>query len=102
MTARAPNNLESDWIALVVSFGCIACRNAGRGPTPGQYHHLREGQGGQQRADHFFGICLCPFDHTDGKFSVHRNRRMFELQNGSELDLLAQTLADVFRKLRRR
>jgi hypothetical protein len=99
MTARAPNDLEGEWIALVLSFGCIVCRNAGRGATPGQYHHLREGQGKSERAPHMLGICLCPMDHTDGKFSVHRNRRMFELQNGSELELLAQTVAEVFRHL---
>ena len=99
--STAPNALESAWIGIVVGFGCIVCRNLGWGPTPGQYHHLREGQGGAQRADHFLGICLCPPHHT-GDLGIHKNRRLFQLQHGNELDLLAQTIAEVFRHIRNR
>jgi hypothetical protein len=75
----------------------------GYGATPGCYHHLREGQGAQQRAGNGLGICLCPNHHTDGGHGVafHAGQRTFERIYGSELDLLNQTILEVAEKVRK-
>lgn len=81
----------------VASLGCVACRNLMYGPTPACVHHIREGQGMSQRASNFLVIPLCPPHHTDGGPGVafHADRTAFERNHGSELDLLAQTIAEL-------
>lgn len=86
---------QKRWMGKVAELGCIVCRNAGFGPTPAQVHHLREGQGGAQRANDFLTIPLCPAHH-DGKDSIHKDRQMFQARYGTELDLLSQTIGEVF------
>lgn len=84
------------WMDRVASLGCVVCRNAGFGETPAVIHHIREGQGGAQRAPDFLVIPLCP-EHHDGKDSIHKDRQGFQLRYGSELDLLAQTIKEAAR-----
>lgn len=56
-------------------------------------HHVREDQGGAQRASNYLTVPLCPEHHT-GKTGLHGlGTRAFERTYGlSELDLLALTL----------
>lgn len=81
------------WKDRVAGLGCVVCRNAGFGPTPAAIHHIREGQGGQQRASDFLVLPLCP-EHHQGGDSIHGDRRGFQMRYGSELDLLAQTIQE--------
>lgn len=92
--SRTATRRERDHMGRVAELGCIVCRNAGLGETPAQVHHLREGQGGAQRASNWLTIPLCPEHHT-GKDSIHGDRRGFEARYGSELDLLAQTIGEL-------
>ena len=85
------------YMGRIADLGCIVCRNAGLGVTPAQIHHIREGQGMAQRADNFLVIPLCQ-DHHTGKDSIHGDRQMFQARYGSELDLLAQTISEVFKR----
>jgi Recombination enhancement, RecA-dependent nuclease len=98
---REPTVLERAWMALVQSLGCVVCRNLGWGATPAQIHHIREGQGGGQRAPHMLVLPLCESHHV-GDLGIHKNRHLFEKQHGSELDLLAQVIGEVFNKMRER
>ncbi len=84
------------WLSRVAGLGCVVCRNAGFGATPAQIHHIREGQGGAQRADDMLVLPLCPAHHT-GADSIHGDRRGFQARYGSELNLLAQVIREAAR-----
>lgn len=92
--SRHATAAERRYMGRVAELGCIVCRNAGFGATPAEVHHVREGQGGAQRAPNYLVIPLCP-EHHRGKDSIHGARRAFELRYGSELDLLAQTIGEL-------
>lgn len=87
------------WMADVASLGCVACRNHGYGETPAEVHHIRDGQGASQRADDTETIPLCPAHHRGTAHpivpSVHRDKRRFEREFGTERELLAQTVREV-------
>lgn len=87
---------ERAYMDRVAGMGCIVCRNAGFGESPAVIHHIREGQGGAQRAPNWLTIPLCP-EHHDGKDSIHKDRQGFQARYGSELDLLAQTISEVWK-----
>ena len=80
----------------VAGLGCVVCRNLDFGETPALVHHIREGQGGAQRASNWLTIPLCP-EHHQGRDSIHNDRQMFQARYGSELDLLAQTISELAR-----
>lgn len=56
-----------------------------------EVHHIREGQGGAQRASDFLTVPLCPSCHRGPK-GVHGDRSMLKIRKWTELDLLADTL----------
>lgn len=93
---RQASTRERAHMGRVAALGCVVCRNAGFGSTPSVVHHIREGQGGAQRASHWLTIPLCP-SHHDGDDSVHKDRRGFELRYGDELALLAHTISELMR-----
>lgn len=82
---KAATKTERAYLGRVAALGCIVCHQ------PAQVHHIREGQGGSQRASHFLTIPLCP-DHHTGALSIHGSKRQFENLFGGELDLLAETI----------
>jgi len=88
------------WMGQVASLGCVACRNAGRGPTPAQVHHLtgHPFRGIGKRADDTITIPLCNTCHND----LHRGVDSWELANGEQHTLLAQTIREVAKNLMRR
>ena len=87
------------WMADVASLGCVACRNAGYGETPAEVHHVRDGVGKGQRAADTDTIPLCPPHHRGTAHpivpSIHRDKRRFEQEFGTERELLAQTVSEV-------
>ena len=87
------------WMADVASLGCVACRNHGYGETPAEVHHIRDGVGRGQRADDTETIPLCPPHHRGTAHpivpSIHRDKRRFEREFGTERELLAQTVREV-------
>lgn len=87
---------EKAFMDRVAGLGCIVCRNAGFGETPALIHHIREGQGGAQRAPNWLVVPLCPEHHVGGD-SIHGDRQGFQARYGCELDLLAQTISEVWK-----
>lgn len=60
-------------------------------PAPSMAHHIREGQGMAQRADHFLAIPLCEACHT-GPCGIHGDRSLWRVYKQDELGVLAQTI----------
>ena len=84
----------------VAALGCVACRNADRGPTPAQVHHLTGYHfraTGKKAAD-TMTIPLCPECHT----ALHNAVERWQVANGTQVQLLAQTIEDVARNIMRR
>lgn len=84
-------------MARAASIGCILCRYLGYGETPAELHHLREGQGGAQRASNFLVVPLCP-EHHRGNLGFHGlgTRGFYNRYRLSELDLLAMTIEALY------
>lgn len=87
------SNAGKRHMGKVASTGCILCRHLGLGETPGEVHHIREGQGAAQRASDFLTVCLCP-EHHRGSSGVHGLgvKGFYTRYNLSELDLVAMQL----------
>lgn len=90
--------MKKSYHDVVAGLGCVVCRNNGSGPTPAAIHHIRFGQGMGQRASDYLVIPLCHMHHQHGGkgVAIHAGQREFESLYGTELDLLAQTIGDVF------
>ena len=84
---------ENRHLERVAGLGCVLCKHLGRDYSPAQVHHLKEGQGLSQRAEHWLTIPLCPECHQ-GPNGLHGlGTRGFETRYKlSELDLLAMTI----------
>lgn len=69
---------QRDYISRCLEDGCAVCSILGMAGTPGHWHHCKEGwHGAGMRAPHEYGLVLCPWHHTDGPDSVHRNPKGF-------------------------
>lgn len=77
----------------VAEAGCVVCHHLGYGHTPAEVHHVREGQGGAQRASDFLTVGLCP-EHHRGVSGLHGlgTRGFYQRYRLDEMDLLAMTL----------
>lgn len=60
--------------------------------TRTEVHHVRDGQGMQQRASHWLVVALCSDCHQ-GPRGIHGDRGRMVQAKAGELDLLAWTLA---------
>jgi hypothetical protein len=91
-------SIEKKYHDVVAGIGCVVCRNLGYGNTPAMIHHIRTGQGMSQRAPDALVIPLCPMHHQQGGrgVAIHAGQKEFENLYGSELELLAQTILEVF------
>ena len=86
---------EKRYMNRVAELGCVVCRMLGYGSTPAQLHHVREGQGMAQRAQNWLVVPLCP-EHHQGKTGVHGDRSAMRQLMVDELDLLCQTIQDLY------
>lgn len=82
---------EGAYLGRVAALGCILCKHLGYGDTPAEIHHVREGQGMAQRAEHWLAVPLCP-EHHRGKTGIHGNRMALKQLKADEVDLLAWTI----------
>ena len=91
MTAASKRHLDR-----IADIGCILCLHLQLGKTPAEIHHIREGQGGAQRASDFLAVPLCP-EHHRGASGFHGlGMRAFErTYRVSELDMLALTIENL-------
>lgn len=95
MATKHRTKSDNAWMQAITELGCIACYVQETPGTPGEVHHIREGQGRGQRADHKESICLCPAHHrgTDHPrtASIHADKLNFIEQFGTERELLELT-----------
>ena len=92
----SPTAAERDHMARVSKLPCVLCERLGqRQWTRTTVHHLREGQGGAQRAGHYLTVALCEECHT-GKLGVHGDKTLVALAHAGELDLLNDTYEALF------
>lgn len=87
---------EREHLNRVAEIGCIACINAGYGPTPAEIHHIGNGAMGK-RASNFEVIPLCHNHHRTGGYgvAVHAGRKSWEDNFGTERELLEQVMSMV-------
>ena len=88
-TTKRGSEAADRHMGRVAQLPCLGC-----GASGVHVHHIREGQGGSQRASDFLTVPLCSDCHTGG-FSIHGSPRAFTNIYGSELDMLAQTLEQI-------
>ena len=83
---------ERQYMSAVAALGCLICRQ------PANVHHIRAGQGASQRASNYLVIPLCPEHHQHGGVGVaiHAGQKTWEALYGTEMELLAQTIGEVF------
>lgn len=85
---KAKSAAEQRWMDRVAGLPCRVC---GAGAV--ELHHIREGQGAAQRAQHTLVLPLCP-EHHRGASGLHGlGKRGFAARyRRDELDLLAETI----------
>ncbi|MGY3945466.1 Ref family recombination enhancement nuclease [Aeromonas tecta] len=87
---------DKQWLDDVSSLCCIACRNAGLGPSLAEIHHVRSGSGMAQRAAHTRVIPLCPRHHRACyPTGFHATPKSWQQEHGSEEALLEQVAREV-------
>lgn len=87
---------DKQWLDDVSSLSCIACRNAGLGPSHAEIHHVRSGVGMSQRAAHTRVLPLCPRHHRACyPTGFHAAPKSWQAEHGSEETLLAQVATEV-------
>lgn len=95
MATKRQKKAEREHVSRVAELGCVACYvQAGVWGTPGEIHHIREGQGAAQRSSWWSVICLCVGHHRGGekqKIAVHAEYKKFTIKYGSESDLVELT-----------
>ena len=69
---------------ITQQIGCIACIQDGHPDTPAETHHLLDTG---RRISHADTIPLCPNHHA----TIHRKKRWFREQYGTDMALLGQT-----------
>jgi len=88
---RSMNKKEKDHLNRVADIGCIVCRNMGFYGTPAEIHHIGN-MTMAKKASNFEVTPLCHTHHRTGNHgvAVHSGRKAFELNYGTEKELLEQ------------
>ncbi|EHK5438652.1 hypothetical protein I8Y03_001900 [Aeromonas hydrophila] len=87
---------DKQHLSDVASLGCVACRNAGLGPSLAEIHHVRSGAGMAQRAAHTQVLPLCPRHHRACyPTGFHAAPMSWQVEHGSEKALLDQVALEV-------
>lgn len=94
LTGRGPLGLKADkpergtaeakaYMAEVAKLPCVIC-----GAWPVEVHHVISGRYSQRKASDFDTIPLCRWDHTQGPYSIHRNKTAWQNRHGMDTDYL--------------
>ncbi|MER0109211.1 Ref family recombination enhancement nuclease [Aeromonas dhakensis] len=87
---------DKQHLSDVASLGCVACRNAGLGPSLAEIHHVRSDAGMAQRSGHTQVLPLCPRHHRACyPTGFHAAPRSWQVEHGSEEVLLEQVAREV-------
>jgi hypothetical protein len=86
---------EKEYMGLVASLGCVACRKDGVYGVPAHLHHPRGKVGIGMKSSDFDVIPLCPAHHVGLGMkrdfpSVHMNPKDFHIMYGSDIDLISE------------
>lgn len=82
---------EREHMGKVAALPCACC-----GASGVHVHHIREGQGMGQRANHYLTIPLCPPCHTGPK-GIHGDKSFMRILKLDELEMLATTIKALMR-----
>ncbi|WP_316150451.1 hypothetical protein [Cupriavidus sp. BIC8F] len=94
MSKKVSTKAESAYMGRVKQMACICCTLLGRRQESiTDVHHIREGQGGAQRAGNYLVLPLCHDDCHTGKNGVHGDKTYLRILKMNELDLLDAALA---------
>lgn len=86
---------ESKYMGRVAALRCVLCAQLGmEQSTRTTVHHVREGQGMQQRASNYLTVALCQDCHQ-GPNGLHGSRSLFKLAKWDEMDALAATIKEL-------
>lgn len=91
---KRASSQERKYLERVAALGCVLCRHLSqRQFSATQVHHIKEGQGLSQRAEHWLTIPLC-HDHHIGANGLHGlgTKGFYTRYKLDELDLLAFTI----------
>jgi hypothetical protein len=84
--------LEREHMGRVKRLRCVLCARLGLVQETGtEVHHVREDQGGAQRAPNWVVCALCVDCHRGGR-GLHGDRSRLRQAKATEIDLLAWTL----------
>jgi hypothetical protein len=91
-----PTKAEAEHMGRVKRLRCVLCVRLGLvQESVTDVHHLREEQGGAQRASNWLTAALCHERCHQGANGIHGDRALLRQANCTELDLLAWTLEDL-------
>ena len=91
--SKTATKAEREHMGRVKAMNCICCTLLDRRQeSVTDVHHIREGQGGAQRAGNFLVLPLCHDDCHQGRLGVHGDRTYLRILKMTELDLLNATL----------
>jgi hypothetical protein len=89
---RRSTPLEREHMGRVKRLACVLCAELGMQQERGtEVHHVREDQGGAQRAPNWVVCALCADCHR-GARGIHGDRSLLRQAKCTEIDLLAWTL----------
>lgn len=84
---------ESRYLGRVAALGCAICNLLHNEFNPNvEIHHVREGQGMAQRAQHWLGVPLCIACHR-GPRGIHGDRSILRQLKCDEMDLLSWVIS---------
>lgn len=86
-------DIEREHMGRVKRLRCVLCARLGQEQESiTDVHHLREEQGGAQRASNWLVAALCHLRCHQGPTGIHGDRSLLRLAKCTEIDLLAWTL----------
>lgn len=89
-------DLEREHMGGVKRLRCVLCARLGLDQESiTDVHHLREEQGGAQRASNWLVAALCHLRCHQGPTGIHGDRSLLRMAKCTEIDLLAWTLQDL-------
>lgn len=88
MAKKSTTTAEMAYMGRVKMLPCSCCDAIG----PSIAHHVREGQGGSQRAQNWLTVALCQSCHVDPFLGIHGQKQMMKIMKMDEMDLLAKTI----------
>lgn len=87
MTTKA----QAQHLSRLAEQPCVLC-----GTKPVEIHHILEGRIKGRKSGHWTAIPLCPDCHRGSHNGIHGNQAMLKVNKTTELELLAQTLENIY------